>query len=68
MTEHESRLAELELRYLRQQDLVEQLNEVLVTTNQTVDLLERRVARLEQTLEGVVHAVDAPANEKPPHY
>jgi SlyX protein len=68
MTEVEERFAELELRYISQQDLIEQLNEELVKANRTIDALEKRVVRLETTVDGLTRAVDVPANEKPPHY
>ena len=68
MTDVDDRLAELELRYVRQQDLVEQLNDELVKANATIDVLVKRVARLEAVIEGLASAVDKPSNEKPPHY
>jgi SlyX protein len=68
MTETEDRVTELELRFVRQQDLLEQLNDELIKANATIDVLEKRVARLESVVEGLVRASDAPANEKPPHY
>ncbi len=68
MTEVEDRFTELELRYVRQQDLLEQLNDELIKANGTIDVLEKRVARLEGVVEGLVRAIDLPANEKPPHY
>jgi SlyX protein len=64
----EDRITDLELRYTHQQELVDELNQALLEANQTIDVLEKRVTRLEQTLEQVLHHVDIPANEKPPHY
>jgi SlyX protein len=62
------RIVELELRYLRQQDTIEQLSDELIQTNRTIELLEKRLARLEATVEGIATSVDRPANERPPHY
>lgn len=49
-------------------ELLDQLNEALTEANARETLLERRVARLEQALQDVLHSVDRPAVEKPPHY
>jgi uncharacterized coiled-coil protein SlyX len=68
MTDAEDRLTELEVRYVRQQDLIEQLNDELVKANGAIDVLEKRVARLEAVVEGLASAVDRPGTEKPPHY
>ena len=68
MTDIDDRFTELELRYVRQQDLLEQLNDELIKANATIDVLEKRVARLEGMVDGLATAVDAPSNERPPHY
>ena len=67
MTDTE-RLTELELRYMEQTDLIEQLNGELLAVNTEVQTLNKRVQRLERQLEEVLNAVELPANEKPPHY
>ncbi len=64
----EERLTELELRYMQQSDLVELLNTELVKSNETIDLLQKRVRRLERQVEEMTNAHDKPGNEKPPHY
>lgn len=64
----EDRVTDLELRYTHQQDLIEKLDAELLSANRTIEVLEKRVQRLEQTLESVLAVVDMPANEKPPHY
>ncbi len=64
----EDRITDLELRYTLQQDLIEKLDAELLGANRTIDVLQKRVERLEHTLEQVLAIVDVPANEKPPHY
>ncbi len=64
----EERLTELELRYMQQSDLVEQLNTELVKSNETIDLLQKRVRRLERQVEEMTNSHEKPGNEKPPHY
>lgn len=66
--DEQDRLTELELRYMTMAELLDQLNEALTEANARETLLERRVARLEQALQDVLHSVDRPAVEKPPHY
>lgn len=68
MSEHEHRLTELELRYMEQVDLIEQLNGELTAVNGQVGVLQRRIDRLERQLEAALAAIDVPANERPPHY
>lgn len=63
----DTRLTELELKYMEQSDLVEQLNQELISANGRVGVLEKRVQRMERQLEELLN-VDAPANERPPHY
>ncbi|MEQ8280435.1 MAG: SlyX family protein [Deltaproteobacteria bacterium] len=64
----EDRITDLELRYTHQQDLIEKLDAELLGANRTIDVLQKRVERLEHTLEQVLAIVDVPTNEKPPHY
>lgn len=64
----EDRITDLELRYTHQQDLIEKLDVELLGANRTIDVLQKRVERLEHTLEQVLAIVDVPTNEKPPHY
>lgn len=68
MSELEPRVTELELRFMEQQDLLEQLDTELVASNARAELLEKRVKRLEETLQEVLPLVTTPGNEKPPHY
>jgi uncharacterized coiled-coil protein SlyX len=62
------RIAELELELMAQRDLLDTLNGELTGANARIDVLEKRVERLERQLESVLAVVDAPASEKPPHY
>ena len=62
------RLTELELRYMQQSDLVDTLNQELVSAQERVDVLEKRVQRLENQMESLLHLVDERPNERPPHY
>lgn len=68
MSDSSERLTELELRYMEQTDLIEKLNEELLAVNGTVQTLHKRVDRLERQLQEVLHAVDKPVSERPPHY
>jgi SlyX protein len=64
----ESRLIELELRYMQQQELLLQLNDVLYTQQRALDVLTAEVELLKRKLEGEPGLVDARQHEKPPHY
>jgi SlyX protein len=63
----ESRLDELELRYIELQDLVQSLSEVVYGQQRELDLLRSELA----VLKGKVAepgVVEARGDEKPPHY
>ncbi len=64
----ELRIAELELRYMQQQELLQQLSDVLYTQQRELDTLRAEVAQLKRKLEGEPGLVDALQQEKPPHY
>ncbi len=68
MSDTTSRLTELEIKYMEQSDLVEQLNQELQTVNGQLDTVIARVQRLERQFEEVQGSLDAPSNERPPHY
>ena len=59
----EQRLVDLEVRYTHLERLVEDLNQVVFTQQQSIDRLVRQLSELSQRL-----AVATPAAEKPPHY
>jgi SlyX protein len=62
----EERVVDLELRYMRQEKLVDDLNEVVVAQGRTID---RLVAEVKSLREQIAAGVDAlPKDERPPHY
>jgi uncharacterized coiled-coil protein SlyX len=63
--ELEQRIVDLELRFMRAEKTIEELNDVIVERGKAVDRLEREVKALR---EHVLSADDAPKNERPPHY
>ncbi|QRK10641.1 SlyX family protein [Archangium violaceum] len=64
----ESRIVELELRYMQQQELLQELNDVLYAQRRELDALKAEVDFLKKKLEGEPGLVDAQRQEKPPHY
>jgi SlyX protein len=66
--EDESRVVELELRYMQQQELLQELSEVLYAQRRELDALRAEVDFLKKKLEGDPGLVDARQQEKPPHY
>jgi SlyX protein len=64
----DSRLMELELRYMQQGELLQQLNDVLYAQQQELDALRTEVELLKRKLEGEPGLVDARQQERPPHY
>jgi SlyX protein len=64
----ESRLVDLELRYMEQQELLQQLSEVMYAQQRELDLLKAEVTFLKKKLEPEPGLVDARQQERPPHY
>jgi SlyX protein len=64
----DSRLMELELRYMQQAELLQQLSDVLYTQQKTLDALKAEVELLKSKLAGDPGLVDAKQLERPPHY
>lgn len=64
----ESRFIELELRYMQQADLLQQLSDMLYAQQQELDTLKLEVEALKRKLEGEPGLVDAKQQERPPHY
>lgn len=64
----EKRIAELELRYMQQQDLLQELSDVLYDQQKTISALKAEVEVLKQKLSGDPGLVDARQQERPPHY
>ncbi len=66
--EDESRIVELELRYMQQQELLQQLSDALYTQQRELDALRAEVGQLKKKLQDEPGLVDARQHEKPPHY
>jgi SlyX protein len=64
----ESRLVELELRYMQQAELLQQLSEVLYAQQRELDGLRAEVELLRQKLAAEPGLVEARQQERPPHY
>lgn len=64
----EARFIELELRYMQQADLLQQLSDVLYAQQQELGALRVEVEALKRKLEGEPGLVDAKQQERPPHY
>ena len=66
----EERIARLEEQIYFQEKLLSQLNAALTFQQAQIDLLEKRIAELEQNVETLMQSApqDAPANTAPPHY
>jgi SlyX protein len=64
----ESRLIELELRYMQQSEHLQQLSDVLYAQQRELDTLRAEVDLLKRKLEGDPGLVDAKQQERPPHY
>jgi SlyX protein len=64
----ESRIVELELRYMQQSELLQELSDVLYAQQQELGALRAEVEHLKRKLEGEPGLVDAKQQERPPHY
>ncbi len=66
----EEKLARLEEQAYFQEKLLSQLNEALTFQQTQIDMLEKKIAELEQNVEGLLETApqDAPVNTLPPHY
>lgn len=64
----EARFIELELRYMQQSELLQQLSDVLYAQQQELNSLRAEVDQLKRKLEGEPGLVDARQQERPPHY
>jgi SlyX protein len=63
--ELEKRIVDLELRFMRQERLVDDLNDVIVAQRRELD---RVLAEVKSLREQLLAGMDAITNEKPPHY
>lgn len=64
----DARLAELELKFTEQAQLLEELSQVIYRQQQQLDALAAEVAHLGKRLEAEPGLVDATRDDKPPHY
>jgi SlyX protein len=64
----ESRIVELELRYMQQQELLQQLSDAMYAQQREMDALRAELEHVKKKLEGEPGLVDARQQEKPPHY
>lgn len=66
----EAKLIHLEEQAYFQEKLLSQLNEALLFQQAQIDLLEKRIAELEQNVTSLLESSpqDAPVNTPPPHY
>ena len=66
----EEKLVRLEEQAYFQEKLLAQLNEALTFQQAQIDLLEKRIAELEQNVTSLLETSpqEAPVNTLPPHY
>ncbi len=65
----ESRIESVELKIMDLEMIIEQLNQVVIRHENTIDVLSRKVADYQQQLQAQASPI-APASEEtpPPHY
>lgn len=61
-------MVELELRYMQQSELLQQLSDALYAQQRELGALKAEVELLKRKLEGEPGLVDAKQQERPPHY
>ena len=64
----EEQIARLEELAYFQEKLLSQLNEALTGQQKQLDMLEKRLAELEENVTTLMNAQDGPVNTLPPHY
>lgn len=64
----DERIIELEIRFMQQQELLQELSDVLYGQQRLIDALRAEVEQLKKKLEGDPGLVDAKQHERPPHY
>jgi SlyX protein len=67
MSTIERRIDELEMRLAHQEKTIAELNDVITAQWKKMEALERQLRRFGEDLQAM-DSVDAPANQKPPHY
>lgn len=61
----EERITNLEIKFLHQEDFIDQLNQIVTQQQQQIERLEKEMLGLRSILEGVG---ESPQAQKPPHY
>jgi SlyX protein len=67
MSSLEHRIDELELRLAYQDKTIADLNDVITAQWKKIEALERQLLRLDEELRDI-DSLEAPPNQKPPHY
>jgi SlyX protein len=70
MTTPDNRLVDIETQLAYQEDLIQSLNQVVITMQQQIDKLELKNQRLQDNLKQMESLLpnDQNPNETPPHY
>jgi SlyX protein len=63
----DKRLEELEMRLAYQEKTISDLNDVITAQWKKIEALERQLLRLDEELRDI-DSLEAPPNQKPPHY
>lgn len=63
----DKRLEELEMRLAYQEKTISDLNDVITAQWKKIEALERQLLRLDEELRDI-DSMEAPPNQKPPHY
>ncbi len=63
----DKRLEELEMRLAYQDKTISDLNDVITAQWKKIEALERQLLRLDEELRDI-DSMEAPPNQKPPHY
>ena len=66
----EERITELELRFMQQERIIQELNETVFRQEQAITRLERQLRLMGEQLRSFAPAsvIDQDADERPPHY
>ncbi|MCP3104026.1 SlyX family protein [Myxococcus sp. K15C18031901] len=64
----EKRIAELEIRYMQQQETLQELSDVLYQQQRLIDALRAELELLKKKIDVEPGLVDARQHERPPHY
>lgn len=66
----EQRITDLEIRFAHQDHYLQQLNEIVVNQQKTIERLEKEVLDIKNSIGGVgdVSGIRNLQDEKPPHY